>query len=96
MPNPAPEHRRSKRVITRNRASVIVNLTGQAERRPCLIVDRSPDGFRMRGVSSKLKRGQVVEVILDEDPSNSVRCRVIWVGKLGSKQEGEAGLQTVK
>ena len=89
------EHRRSKRVITRNRASLIVNFKGRAERRPCLIVDRSPGGFRLRGVSSKLRRGQVVEVILDEDPSNSVPCSVVWIGEPGSKQEGEVGLRTV-
>ena len=94
MPTTA-DNRRSKRVITRNRASLIVNFKGHAERRPCLIVDRSPDGFRLRGVSSRLRRGQAVEVILDEDPSNSVRCSVIWIGKPGSRQEGEAGLQTV-
>jgi len=93
--SPASEHRRSKRVITRNRASLIVNFKGHAERRPCLIVDRSPGGFRLRGVSSRLRRGQVVEVILDEDPSNPVRCSVIWTGQPGSKQEGEAGLETV-
>jgi hypothetical protein len=90
-----PEPRQSKRMVTRNRASLIVNFRGHAERHPCLIVDRSPNGFRLRGVSSRLRRGQTVEVILDEDPSNSVRCSVVWIGKPGSKQEGEAGLQAV-
>ena len=54
----------------------------------------SQDGFRLH-VSSRLRRGQIVEVILDEDPGNAVRCRVIWIGKQGSKQEGEVGLETV-
>jgi hypothetical protein len=60
---------------------------------PCLIVDRSQEGFRLRG-SFRLKRGQIVELVLD-DPVDSTRCEVIWVGKEGSEWGGEAGLQIV-
>jgi hypothetical protein len=60
---------------------------------PCLIIDRSQEGFRLRGNFS-LKRGQIVELIAD-DPEDSVRCEVIWVGRAGSQQEGQAGVQTV-
>ena len=60
---------------------------------PCLIVDRSQEGFRLRG-SFKLRRGQIVEVISAADPLNAVRCTVVWVGKAGSKQEREVGLET--
>lgn len=92
---PTPEPRRSKRVPLKGRASlIVVNHKGRMERLPCIVLDRSQGGFRVR-VSSKLRRGQVVEVSLDEDPGNSVRCSVVWTGKPGSKQEGEAGLQTV-
>jgi len=41
----------------------------------------------------RLKRGQVVEIIPDEDPVNISKCSVIWIGKPGSKQEGQVGLQ---
>jgi len=37
--------------------------------------------------------GQVVEV--SDDSLLTARCRVIWIGKPGSKQEGEAGLEIV-
>ena len=60
---------------------------------PCLIIDRSHEGFRLRG-NFRLKRGQIVELIAD-DPVDSVRCEVIWVGRAGSQQEGQAGLHTV-
>jgi len=60
---------------------------------PCLIVDRSLEGFRLRGNFS-LRRGQIVELIAD-DPEDSVRCEVIWVGRAGSQQEGQVGVQTV-
>jgi hypothetical protein len=96
-PVPAPssrENRRSDRIVTKKGASVVVNLGSHPQRVPCLIVDRSPGGFRLRG-GFRLKRGQVVEVIPGEDELNAIRCSVVWVGKPGSKQEGEAGLKAV-
>ena len=41
----------------------------------------------------RLKRGQVVEIIPDDDPLNISKYHVIWIGKPGSKHEGQAGLQ---
>jgi len=41
----------------------------------------------------RLKHGQVVEIIPDEDPLNISKCHVIWIGTPGSKQEGQVGLQ---
>jgi len=89
------EGRRSKRILSRNpRGSLVVNLDRNQKRFPCLVLDSSQDGFRVRG-SFHLKRGQIVEVILDADPLNAVRCSVVWIGKAGSKHEGEGGLETV-
>jgi len=95
MPSsPVPEGRRPKRTAARARASLIINVNQSQKRFPCLVIDHSKEGFRLRG-GFQLRRGQVVEVILDEDPLSAVRCSVIWVGKPGSGHEGEAGLQTV-
>ena len=41
----------------------------------------------------RLKRGQLVELVVDD--MDSVRCEVIWIGRAGSQQVGEAGLHTV-
>ena len=90
---PAPKVRRTKRVATRKLASIVVMLGSRPERLPCLIVDISPDGFRVR-TSFPLRRGQVVEVISNE-VLDALPCRVVWVGKQGSEQEGEAGLQSI-
>jgi hypothetical protein len=90
---PIPEGRRSKRIATKQRANLVINLTGVQKMFPCLIVDSSQEGFRLRG-SFKLRRGQIVEVISDADPLNAVRCSVVWVGKTGTKLEGEVGLKT--
>ncbi len=89
-----PEGRRSKRILSKAPASLIINLDRNQKRLPCLVLDSSKDGFRLRG-SFHLRRGQVVEIILDPDPLTSVRCSVVWVGKAGSKHQGEVGLETV-
>ena len=89
---PIPERRQLKRTALKKRASLIVKHGQQAQRIPCLVLDNSQDGFKIGG-ASRLKRGQFVELILDEHTSNTVLCRVMWVGRPGSKQGGEAGLQ---
>ena len=91
---PIPERRYLKRSPCKQRASLIIDLDRKPKRLPYLVLDSSTDGFRLRG-SFHLKRGQIVEIILDEAPLNAVRCQVVWVGKPGSKQEGEIGLETV-
>jgi hypothetical protein len=89
-----PLGRRSKRVVSRKRASLVINLDRKPKRLPCLVLDSSKEGFRLRG-SFHLRRGQVVELILDEETLRPERCSVVWVGKAGSKQEGEVGLETI-
>ena len=89
---PIPERRRSKRTALKKCASLIVEYGRQAQRIPCLILDSSQDGFRIGG-ASRLKRGQLVELISDEHTSTTVACRVMWVGRPGSKHGGEAGLR---
>ncbi len=91
---PVPEGRRLRRIAAKKRASLVINLERSQTRIPCLVVDASERGFRLHG-NFRLRRGQTVELILDEDPLSAVRCSVVWIGKAGSKQEGEAGLETV-
>jgi len=86
------ENRRSKRIVLKKGASLVVNFERIPKRLPCLILDSSPEGFRLMG-TFRLKRGQIVEIIPDEDPMNTSKCHVIWIGKPGSKQEGQVGLQ---
>jgi hypothetical protein len=90
---PGQELRRSKRVATKKHANLVVNLGSEPEKIPCLIMDISTDGFRLR-TTYTLRLGQTVEVIANEK-LNPVLCRVVWIGESGSKYEGQAGLQTV-
>jgi hypothetical protein len=90
MPSPhIPQSRRSSRLMSMRRVSLVINLDGRAKRLPSLVVDSSKEGFRLRG-GFDLTRGQVVELTLDEDMPNPERCRVVWIGRAG-----EVGLETV-
>ena len=91
---PPGRSRSSNRVVLKRRASLVVNLDRRPIRLPCLVLDSSRDGFRLRG-SFELRRGQVVELILDDKGLSPERCSVVWVGKAGSRQEGEIGLETL-
>ncbi len=95
MPSVSPPGgRRSKRVVLKRGASLVINLDRDQKRLPCLVLDSSKEGYRLRG-SFHLKRGQLVEIVHDSEPFHSVRCRVVWVGKTRSKQDGEVGLEII-
>lgn len=85
--------RKSPRAILKSRASLVIHLDRNPKRIPCLILDSSKDGYRVRGICN-LRRGQMVELIVDETLPAVEPCRVIWVGKPGSKHEGEIGLES--
>jgi len=87
------EGRRFKRILSKERASVVVKLDRKQERLPCLVLDSSKSGFRLRG-NFHLRRGQVVEIIFDGEPLSFMRCRVVWAGRARSEYVGEVGLET--
>ena len=80
------------RAVLERRASLRINLNREPKRFPCRVLDFSLEGFRVRG-SFDLSCGQVVELVLGKDSPSADRCRVVWVGKAGSKQEGEVVLE---
>src|SRR5262249_54265525 len=81
-----------QRQPTKKQASLITNLRGHLQRHPCLIVDISEGGYRVRG-SFRIKRGQFVKVIPADDRLSVAKCSVVWVGRMGTAQQGEAGLE---
>jgi hypothetical protein len=87
------ENRQFSRALSKKPAGLVVKLDYEREQRfPCLITNASPFGFKLR-VGVQLRCGQFVEVISNDDPFSAVRCKVIWVGKAGSKEQGEVGLK---
>ena len=94
MTSPVPESRGDKRLAGKKRASLIFDFHGSQTRMPCLVVDATDRGFRLR-VNCRLRPGQALELVLEEDPLSAFRCKVVWIGKAGSKQQGEIGVETV-
>lgn len=89
------EKRQCNRLPSKKPGSLVVKRDYEHEERfACLIIDASPPGFRVR-VNIRLRCGQVVEVIIDDDPLSAVRCQVVWVGMPGSKEQGTVGLKLV-
>jgi len=87
------ENRQFNRLASWKPGSLIVKRDYEHEQRlPCLITNASSIGFKVR-VSVRLRRGQFVEVISNDDPFTAARCQVVGVGNIGSKEQGEAGLK---
>jgi hypothetical protein len=52
----------------------------------------SGGGAVVQGLSRRLKPGEILEVQTDE---GKAQFRLIWVGRVGSRTEGEIGLQSL-
>jgi CheY-like chemotaxis protein len=57
------------------------------------LIDVSHRGARVGGVAFHPRAGEVVHLVSD---GVDARFRVIWVGELGTSQEGQIGLQSLK
>jgi len=57
-----------------------------------LVKDISSTGARIQGLRKQLKAGTIVEVQLGEEKA---QFRVAWVGKRGTRKDGEIGLESL-
>ena len=57
------------------------------------MIDVSHHGARIDGIALDLKAGDVVHLV---SAGVEARFRVIWVGEVGTPQEGQIGLQNLK
>ncbi len=72
--------------------TLLTACEGTEIRSASCLMDFSMKGIRVRaGVA--LKRGQSVEIEAAEGRRSCVPARVVWVGKPGSVEEGQAGLE---
>src|SRR5258708_17177681 len=78
---------RSNRIVTKKCASLVITLSGVQKMFACLIVDRSQEGFRLRG-NFRLRRGPLLELLLD-DAVDSLPVGGIWVGQPEAQKVGE-------
>jgi len=56
----------------------------------CTTVDLTVNGLRIEGLTQPLRRGAVISVSYG---AKSAPARVMWIGKMGGKSHGHAGLQ---
>ena len=57
------------------------------------MIDVSHHGARIDGIAFDLKAGDVVHLV---SAGVEARFRVIWVGEMGTPQEGQIGLENLK
>jgi len=87
-----PTARRSKRIPARIPVTLIVQSTGEKVIREVYTCDLSQHGLRIQA-HVPLIPGQTVKVIPSEGPRYAVHSRVAWVGPVGSRLEGQAGIE---
>ncbi len=86
-------HRREERAPIALRALVWgVDVEGKLFVSQAQTMDISPTGGRLQGLDRQLELGSVIGV---QHGDNRGRFRVVWVGKAGTAQEGQAGIRCV-
>jgi hypothetical protein len=81
--------RRSKRIPARLRVTLLIDSPAGETAHPGVTLDLSEGGVRVQ-TGAALALAQSLGVVFSRNPEP---CRVAWVGALGSRQQGEAGLQ---
>lgn len=83
-------NRRSERKRVQIPVTLVVGSEGVES--PAMSVDLSPEGMRLQSYAALLE-GQLVRLHLAAAPENFMHARVAWVGKPGSAEAGQAGLE---
>jgi len=83
------EARRCRRIAVRLPISLLIDSPAGEISHPGVTLDVSEGGLRVQ-TTVALARAQLLGVALSRHPEP---CRVAWVGAVGSRQQGEAGLE---
>jgi len=86
------EARRGRRIPVRLPVNLLIDSPAGKISHPGFTVDMCEGGVRVQ-TSAALTLAQELGIVLSRHPEP---CRVAWVGALGSRQQGEAGLEFVK
>jgi len=87
------EHTIHQRREPRIAVSLPVEVWDEEHQLTTSMIDVSHRGARIDGIAFDLKAGEVVHLV---SAGVEARFRVIWVGELGTPQEGQIGLQSLK
>jgi hypothetical protein len=91
---PHSDRRSFKRTPTIMPVTLLVETPGSRLDFDAVVVESSQQGIRVR-VDTALTPGATVWVIPNTSSGYNERCRVVWIGKAGTDNEGEAGLEFV-
>lgn len=92
-PTSSPAQRREPRISVSRPVQLVVHDTvREVKSHPTSMIDVSHHGARIDHASLSLQPGDPVHLI---SGGLDVRFRVIWVGELGTPQEGQVGLQKI-
>ncbi|MGO8815478.1 MAG: PilZ domain-containing protein [Terriglobia bacterium] len=86
--------RTAKRRWERRRVQMTVTLVIEGDEAEYLgnTVDLSPQGLCLQSEAT-LSLGQPVGLLLGTEPNCFIKARVVWVGKAGPEQPGQAGFE---
>jgi CheY-like chemotaxis protein len=93
LAGPAVHQRREPRIAVSRPVEVRGQDHQESFRQPAALIDVSHGGARIDGMAFNLQAGEIVHLVSD---GGGARFRVIWVGELGTPQEGQIGLQSLK
>jgi len=88
------DKRTAKRRWERRRVQMTVTLVIEGDEAEFLgnTVDLSPQGLCLQSEAT-LALGQPVGLLLGTEPNCFIKARVVWVGKAGPAQAGQAGFE---
>jgi hypothetical protein len=89
---PQPIARRSERIHVKLPVALRVDSDREHIKHTASTIDLSSNGVRVCA-SAGLIPGQGVVIITDEGSKCSIPGRVVWVGPIGSRLEGHAGIE---
>lgn len=86
------EARRCRRIPVRLPVSLLIDSSVGKVSHPGVTLDISDGGLRVQ-TAAHLALAQSLGVVFSRRPE---ACRVAWVGAVGSREQGEAGLEFVR
>jgi PilZ domain len=84
--------RRSERRPLRKAVVLLVEGDEETTSRDATTVDVSQHGARIESCA-ELRPGQVLHLIRPENPTDTVRCLVVWTADVSADANAEAGLE---
>jgi hypothetical protein len=87
--------RRSERIHVRMPVTLCGDSKGQSNEHTVFAVDLSNNGVRVCAKAG-LVPGQAVAIVMNSGQQVTLPGRVVWIGPVGTRLEGQAGIEFLK